>query len=198
MSVPYYRAAYNLRSALESSGIHHSWLVTEGESHVTRARNNLAATFLTQTDYQTLAFIDSDIEMDPDDFMLLLDQPGVRGAAVATKTPDFSECLSVFVSGIRPKRSEMPVQSFQVDYLGSAVLFIDRDVFERLKASELVSEYTDPIIGQAWDFFRDGVSGDNWLSEDYGFCDLCNEAGIPVLCDPSVIVKHYGVACWSF
>lgn len=180
----------NARSELDVS-----LLTTESESHVTRARNNLVARFMAETDFQTLAFIDSDIAFDVQGFARLAAMSGVRGAAVACKTPDYTEHLSVYP---RIARADMPSEPFEVDFLGSAYLMVDRTVFESLIASGAVNSYTDPIIGQAWDFFRDGVDGDDWLSEDYGFCKLLNEQGIPVVCEPSVVVAHYGSACWLF
>ncbi len=170
------------------------FLVTEGESHVTRARNNLCATFL-RTEYETIAFIDADIEMKGEDFARLAAMDGVRGAAVACKTADNSEHLSVFADGKHLTRSEMPRKPFLVDYLGSAVLFIDRLVLERLKPR--VASYHDPIVGRAWAFFWDGVHGDSWLSEDFGLCQSCADEGIPIHCDPDVIVKHYGSQSWQ-
>ena len=173
------------------------FLITEGESHITRARNNIAATFLKETEYDHLAFIDADIELNSDDFYRLAQMDGVRGAAVACKTPDFSERLSIYVDGGVPRRAHMPREPFPVDFLGSAVLFISRKVLEHLRASEAVSQYHDPIIGRAWDFFRDGVIDDFWASEDYGFCKLLRDHDIEIVCDPAIRVKHYGSTFWS-
>ncbi len=192
--MPYFNSAMSLADARPDV----DFLVTSGESHVTRARNNIAATFLTQTDYDQLFFIDADIEFSPGDVSRISNIGGVAGAAVACKTVDFSEFLSLWVDGKRPSRSQMPSEPFSVDYLGSAMLCIDRAVLDALTASDLVTEYRDPIIGEAWDFFRDGVSGDVWQSEDYGFCELCRAAGIEITCDPAVIVSHYGAASWRF
>lgn len=192
LTVPWYQSVDEIRNELYGVDV----LVTAGESHVTRARNNIVATFLTKTDYKTLFFLDADIAISASDFRRIAILDGVRGAAVACKTPDQSEALSIWANGERPIRAQMPPEPFPVDFLGSAVLAIDRDVFERLRESENVQEYTDPIVGQAWDFFRDGVAGDVWLSEDYGFCELCRACDVPIVCDPAVIVNHYGTAAW--
>lgn len=194
LTVGYFRTAFAIKNDPRSAGV--DFLVTEGESHVTRARNNLVATFLSQTDADTLVFIDADIEMQAADFFALLDYPGVRGAAVACKTPDKSELLSIWVDGKRPTRADMPREPFSVDFLGSAVLAIDRDVFERLRP--YVAAYVDPIVGPAYEFFWDGVIGDVWASEDYGFCHTCRELDIPITCLPNIVVRHYGASAWSF
>ncbi len=205
ITVPYFHALERIRAALIGHNVEHDVLITSGDSHVTRARNSCVATFLNDTDYETLLFIDADVEIDSRDVITLLDHRptmengrGVRGAAVACKTPDFSEYLSLWVDGSRPTRKQMPSEPFCVDFLGTAVLAIDRKVFERLKGSDLVMPYECPIAGSAWDFFRDYVSDGVFLSEDYGFCELVRAHDIPVTCYPDIVVNHYGVAPWRF
>lgn len=195
MHVGFFRTCMAIADLGAQLGVEVDFLVTEGESHITRARNNLAATFL-QTGFDTLVFIDADIEMEAADFFKLLDIPGVRGAAVPCKTKDHAEMLSLWVDGKRPKRSEMPAAPFSVDFLGSAVLAIDRSVLEALKSSEQVQPY-DSEVGPAWDFFRDGVYQDTWLSEDFAFCALLTDNGIAITCDPSIRVKHFGADVWT-
>ena len=194
MHVGFFRTLFGIKNDLPH--IDSGFLITEGESLVSRARNNLASRFL-QTDFDHLAFIDADIEMKPADFEKLYLLPGVRGAAVNAKRPDFFESLSCFKDGQQVKRSEMPSEAFSVDYLGSAVLIIPRDVFVALIDAEAVSEYTDDSIGTCWDFFPVSVHNSVYESEDYGFCRLCRENDIPITCEPSVSVKHYGSACWD-
>lgn len=183
-----------IRDDLDRRQIKSDVLITDNESLINRARNNLAATFL-QTDYDTLAFIDADIEIEADDFLKLLQMKGVRGAAVAMKHPDFFESLNVFKSGRQVKRSEMDSKPFKADFLGTAVLLLDRSILASLALS--VPRYTDPIVGQAYEFFPTYVDNDTLLSEDYGFCKLLKDAGIPIWVHPHIQVKHYGMACWS-
>ncbi|MEE9158933.1 MAG: hypothetical protein V3U60_11165 [Gammaproteobacteria bacterium] len=198
MTVGYFRSLHAIQLESIRRGIEVDFLVTEGESHVTRARNNLVATFLNQTDADTLVFIDADIEIQAEDFFGLLRLKGVRGAAVACKTPDHSELLSVFVDGKSPKRKELGNKRLTVDFLGSAVLAIDRQVFVDLAATGAVSAYVDPLIGPAWEFFWDGVVGTDFLTEDYGFCHTCKKQGITITCDPRIIVSHYGADFWRY
>lgn len=171
------------------------FLVTEGESLVTRARNNSVKTFL-ESDCDTLAFIDADIEMSGDDFVALAMDEGVRGAAVCMKTRDGSELLSCWRKGEPVKRAEMPSEPFRVTYLGAAVMFIDRSVFEALIESEAVSAYEDAGIGPGYEFFPTGVVGGVLLSEDYYFCHILRQQGVPITCHPGIQVRHYGQAHW--
>jgi len=197
LHVGYFRTALNVLEACTQAGIEVNFLVTEGESLVSRARSNLLATYF-RTGYDVLAFIDADIEMSGEDFVRLAQLDGVRGAAVACKTRDGSELLSCWKGGKPVRRAEMPQEPFSVDYLGSAVLFMDRTVLEALTRSYPDTRYEDPILGEGWHLFPDGVSDGFFYSEDYGFCRLCREQGIEIVCDPAVRVNHYGAACWSY
>jgi hypothetical protein len=182
--------------AAASHGIDVNFLVTEGESLVSRARNNLVTTFL-GSDYDVLAFIDADIEMRGIDFVRLAKMSGVRGAAVCMKGPPGEEMLSAWVGGDRLRRADMGAESVSVDFLGAAVLFVPRTAFEALIESEAVSAYEDAGIGPGYDFFPVGVVDGVFLSEDYGFCYLLKKAGVPIKVHPAIQVKHYGSAYWE-
>ena len=196
LTVAYLRGLFEIVEQSAEAQIDVNFLVTEGESLVSRARNNLVTTFLT-TDYDTLAFIDADIEMRGADFIRLAKMTGVRGAAVCLKSPDHAELLSCWLGGKRIKRNEMPPESFRVDFLGAAVMFIDRSAFKRLIDAGEVSAYQDAGIGPGYDFFPCGAVGGTYLSEDYGFCQLLKTAGIDIYCEPAIQVKHYGAAFWQ-
>lgn len=196
LTLGYFRSAIAIADACRAEGIEYDFLVTEGESLVTRARNNLVATFLT-TDYQKLAMIDADIEMSGEDFVKLVkSEAKVIGAAVNMKRKDYAECLSCFANGQQVKRDEMPDEPFQADYLGAAVMVIDREAIQALIEAHPERSYVDPIVGKGYALFEQAIVGDTYLSEDYGFCLCLREQGIPILCDPSVKVGHYGQGVW--
>lgn len=176
-------------------GIELDMLLTGNESAITRGRSNLAATFL-RTDRKTLAMIDADIQIEPEDFLRLvdLDKP-IRGAAVCLKTQDHSESLSVYRDGKRVTRAEMPAEPFEVDFIGGAVMFIEREVLERLSAIPELS-YTDPINGDGAHIFIERIVDGTLLSEDYSLCSLAREHGFSVWCDPSIKVTHFGQGSW--
>ncbi len=93
LHVGYFRGSERVRAALEDKGWEYDFLVTEGESLVTRARNSAVAVFM-DSDFTDLVFIDADIEIEKGaDFVKMLELPEVRGAAVAMKTHDLSEAL---------------------------------------------------------------------------------------------------------
>lgn len=196
LTVAYLRGLFEIVEESANAGVDVNFLVTEGESLVSRARNNLVTTFL-KSDYDTLAFIDADIELRGVDFIRLAKMSGVRGAAVCLKSADHSEMLSCWLDSKRIKRNEMPSEPFRVDYLGAAVMFIDRSAFEALVDTGDVLAYQDAGIGPGYDFFPCGVVEGTYLSEDYGFCQLLKSAGITIYCDPDIQVKHYGAAFWQ-
>ena len=196
MTVAYLRGLFEIVEQSAEAQIDVNFLVVEGESLVSRARNNLVTTFL-GTDYDTLAFIDADIELRGADFIKLAKMTGVRGAAVCMKSADHAELLSCWIGGKRIIRNKMPPESFCVDFLGAAVMFIDRSAFKRLIDAGEVSAYQDAGIGPGYDFFPVGVVDGVFLSEDYYFCKLCKDQGVKIMCHPGIIVKHYGAAYWE-
>lgn len=186
------RTLLGIKDAAYSSGIDIEFLVVQGESAITRGRSNICATFLAG-DWDVLAMLDADILLEADDFLrlLALDRP-VRGAAVALKTLDMSECLSAFVNGEQVTRATMPKEPFEVHYLGGSVLLIERFVLnEMAEHYEAELGYDDPINGPGVHLFCEIVQQRTLLSEDYAFCYRARECGFRIWCDPRVIVTHF-------
>ena len=196
MTVAYWRSVMGVMELYADGGPEVDFLITEGESDIARARNNMVATFLNQTNYDTLAFIDADIEFQAEDFQKLADMDGVRGAAVAMKTPDFSEYLSCWRAGACVRRAEMPDHPFEVDFLGAAVMFIDREVLHKIRHS--FPPFIDPVYGEGYMFFSDSVVGGTYLTEDYTFCHMLKQTGVPIRCHPDVVVSHHGPGVWRY
>ena len=85
-----------------------------------------------------------------------------------------------------------------VDYLGAAVMAIERRVLEQLSKAHPELKYEDPRGGQAYALFEPVLAGGAYLSEDYGFCELARRAGFSVYVDPAVVVRHYGGIYWRW
>ena len=195
MTVGFFRSVMAISDICAEQKIDVDFLITEGESNIMRGRNNLVSTFMS-TGFRTMAMIDADIEIEAEDFIKLLQLGGVRGAAVNMKRPDHAESLSCFKDGKQVKRADMPAEPFEVDFLGSAVLFIDRENLRTLYDAYPDRKYIDPIVGEGRALFNEMII-DNWLaSEDYGFCDVLHANKIPIICHPEVIVTHYGQGAW--
>ena len=77
-------------------------------------------------------------------------------------------------------------------------MFIPRDVLARVYDELTEWRYDDPAIGQGVGAFCENIVNGVYLSEDYGFCALLKQMAEPVICDPTVIVKHYGQSVWTY
>lgn len=195
LHVGYFRSAMAIRDLFAEKQIDCNFLVTEGESNIMRGRNNLLATFM-QTEYATLAMIDADIEIDAKDFLKLYEMKGVRGAAVNMKRPDHAESLSCFKDGKQMTRKEMPDFPIEVDFLGTAVLFMDRIVLHPLAEKYPEKNYVDAVCGPGVALFEEMIVDDFLASEDFGFCYRLKEQKIPIMLEPSIVVSHYGTGSW--
>lgn len=201
MHVGYFRGSERIRASLEANGWEYDFLVTEGESLVTRARNGAVKVFM-ESAFDVLCFIDADIEvLDGQDLvdMLELDSP-IRGAAVAMKTPDLSQALSAWRGSTRLTRAELlkARQPVYVDYLGAAVMAIDKSALEVLISRHPELAYDDPCGGTAHALFEPVLTGGAYLSEDYGFCALASQAGLKIEIAPQCTVRHYGAIFWRW
>jgi hypothetical protein len=209
-------------SACYEAQIRVDLLVTHGESAITRGRSNMAAAFL-RSDCDTLAFLDADVAISGEDFVRLvrLKKP-IRGAAVSLKTLDHTESLSVFKDGKRLSRQELVMRGeadlrriakeknienvtavtcepVEVDYLGGALMLIERDVIDTLSRLYAYLRYQDPIAGPGVHLFEEIVTGGKLLSEDFAFCHRARDKGFSVWCDPTIKVSHFeGRSSWRF
>lgn len=197
MTVAGYQSIHGIGQALTEVGVDSDFLITSGESAITRGRSNMAATFL-KSDCDVLAFLDADIFIKPEDFLTLLalEKP-VRGAAVSTKTMDFSESLSVYKDGKRVARADMPGEPFEVDYIGGSVMLIERQTLLMVYTNYPELAYVDPIVGEGVHVFGEIVEDGTLLSEDYAFCHRVRQCGLTIWCDPSIVVSHFeGRVAW--
>lgn len=205
---PFEASCYNLRKELVAAGIGHDFLRIANESLVTRARNVCAASFLFDTQYECLLFVDADIEFEPADvariWNLCLDGADVAVGHYRHKKP--SAPVAAWVGGqLTPL--EKFTEPFEVDYAGTGFMMIRRKTFEKLIDKHPDWEYEEgmPLEGwvdkppqkPCWAFFQDPIEdsplGKFHLSEDYFFCSRVREAGMKVIMDPAVQLKHWGM-----
>lgn len=190
VTTPWVTSALALQEEAILRGFDLGWLVTAGESLVTRARNTSVATFLTQTDYERLMFVDADIEFQPEDVFRLWDMnQDVAVAAYAMKRPD--KPLSAWVHGSMVELDDLEGPTL-VDYAGTGFMMINRGVFERMRDAWPEIEHTEGLVGQCWQFFDIGIVDGVSLSEDYWFCHRWRELGGNVVLDPSIRLTHWG------
>lgn len=194
VSVPYVQSIMAIRDYCQDHAISMDVLLASNESLINRARNNLVATFMA-LDFDTLMFLDADIELSAESFARLLRMQGVRGAPVAMKH-NFFVSLNVFKDGQQLKPAETPSEPFTADFVGTGCLLVDKTVLTSVALSQRLPRYTDPIVGDVVEYFPTFVDDGVLLSEDYGFCRILHRAGIPIWVCP-VPTRHYGSATFD-
>lgn len=155
------------------------------DSHPGRGRNRAAANFLA-TDCDYMLFIDSDIVFTPLDIERLMESNEPIAAGIYfLKSEEVKPCLQTL-----PGHQPFAVGGMlEVARTGTGFLRIHRSVFEKLK--EIAKPYTNHGRPE-WDFFCSGVVGNEWLSEDWYFCDMARAAGFKVMVDTRIQLGHEG------
>jgi hypothetical protein len=164
-----------------------------GDSLVTRCRNELVRLFL-KSDCKYLLFIDDDLEFDPQHITRLRSHalPIVGGLYFKKNllhAPVLNRPGQAFDNGL-----------MEVGEVGTGFLMIRRDVFGAMKEWFDI-EYAgadDQDKGSRWDFFPVGRKGDKptdqYLSEDYFFCQRATDLGYKVYVDQQTMIQHHGQA----
>lgn len=184
---PHFRSCMQLKDVLHASGVPHDWLTGRNESLVTRARNEMTASFLT-TKHTHMMWLDADIEFEADDVGKLWNLNADVGVAFyAMKRPDMP--LSAWKNGKLVKLEECPAEPFEVEFAGTGFMMIRRNVIEALAAK---SESYEGPNGRVPALYMTPVHNDGFESEDYHFCRKAREAGFKIVGDPSIKLGHWG------
>lgn len=178
------------------------------ESLITRARNNLARTFIQDSTMDMMMFIDADVTWKPEDVLKLIlsDKDFVGGvyprkvihwdvvakAARAGKENPQDWAYSYLFKGIEGSEAEDDL--IEVTHAATGFLLLRRQVFQKLMP--LTQWYEDAIEGNSvmgWDFFKVGI-GENgkYTSEDYWFCNEWRKAGGKIYINPFIRLGHIG------
>ena len=189
VTAQYLASAINLKHELLKSNINHDFLISWNESLITRGRDKMTRTFLEDTSFERLLFIDSDIQFSPDDVAKLwnLDSDIAVGAYRNKKAGQ--------VKGAWVGDKLIPLEELkgptEVSYAGTGFMMIKRHVFDKLK--EIHPEWShQETEGRLFAFFQDPIEDDTHLSEDYFLCRRAREAGFKVMIDPSINLIHWG------
>jgi len=195
-----------LRKELLASSFPCDFLTIGNESLITRARNVIAASFLNETEYESLLFIDADIDFQPADVAKLwnLCYEGADVAAGCYRCKHPEAMHEAWVGGKLRPISDF-TEPVAVDYAGTGFMMIRRSTFTKLQELHPEWEYgegfpLDEGAGEmkAWAFFQDPFHywpkrGKFHLSEDYFFCQSVRDAGMKVMMHPEVILGHWGM-----
>jgi hypothetical protein len=181
------------------------------ESLITRARNNLAATFLADKSMDYLMFLDADIQFTEHDVLRLLladrefcggiyprkaiNWTGVAQAVRAGKdNPEDWSCSYLF-NAVGMENGESDADGMiEVTHAATGFLLLKRSVFEKLIPH--TQTYEDVVQGKPFvghDFFRVGV-GENgkYTSEDYWFSTSWRKIGGRIYLNPYLRLGHIG------
>ncbi|MCR6479220.1 hypothetical protein NU688_23890 [Variovorax sp. ZS18.2.2] len=217
----YVTSLLNFAIEAERTGMRMQVLFHQGESLVTRARNNCVAQFLANPNWTHLFWIDADIGFSAQAaFRLLLSgydiAAGVyplkrenwpaEGVPAGTTQQQFEATFTRYT--VNAKASEITSQvELEVQPDGfmkmteapTGFMVIKRAVFERLIASYPELNYVPDSIGETdqglhYRFFDVMVDPETrrYLSEDYGFCRLWSGLGESVYIDANSNLSHQG------
>lgn len=203
----FFESCLNLKDSLNAAGVPHAFLSTAGESLITRGRCKQAATFLNETEFDAMVFLDADIEFTPKDVSLLWNaDKDVIGGCYSRKLP--GEVPKVWVDGLERRLDEFS-EPMVCDRLATGFLLIRRAALQRIIEAGAALDYDES--GQTWEFFNtpivewkgfEGVEVEpewrrRWMpSEDYYFSDLWRSVGGECWTDPRIKLKHWGRAAF--
>jgi glycosyltransferase involved in cell wall biosynthesis len=157
------------------------------DSLIQRARNDLFRMAL-EGKYDTLFFIDSDTEWEPEWFFRLLERPEpVVGGSLVKKSE--TEGYTVKITNKNLKYSE-DKKLLEVDGVGTGFLKVDRFALDKLW---LMSE---PYLNDGKDnrmIFDIKIENGDLISEDYIMCSKWRSLGYKVWLDPTITCNHNGV-----
>jgi hypothetical protein len=217
----YVMSMMNFTVEAERAGMRLQVLFHQGESLVTRARNNCVAQFLANPHWTHLFWIDADIGFSAQAaFRLLLsgydiaagvyplkreDWPA-EGVAEGTTRQQFEATFTRYTvnakASERSAQVELEVQPdgfMKMTEAPTGFMVIARGVFERLMASYPDLNYVpdsigEPDLGLHYRFFDVMVDPQTrrYLSEDYGFCRLWSGLGESIYIDANSNLTHQG------
>lgn len=184
----HFRSCLNLKEELTKLGVDHDWLTGRNESLVTRARNEMTASFLS-TSHSHMMWLDADIEFEPEHVAKIWNmQADIAVGVYAMKKPD-KQWFAAWKDGALVKDLDQFKGPIDVDFAGTGFMLIKREVIETLAAVE--GSYEGPN-GRVPALYMTPIHNDGFESEDYHFCRIAREAGYKIMMDPSVRLKHWG------
>lgn len=200
----------SLYDACMRRGVEVQMKIILNDSLITRARNLLVHWFL-QTDCTHMLFIDADIEFRAEDIIkMIISNVGIIGGLYAKKELDWNEvskCIKtgectpndLLVNAINPVLIrvskdrvldlQIPIEAMRV---GTGIMLVKRDVFTMMKDKFKGETYDQQQERGIYCFFDCRLSGREFLSEDWFFCQRWIEMGGKVYAAPWTKTVHYG------
>jgi hypothetical protein len=164
------------------------WCHLDHESDIARGRSKLLDRVLAQTDAPAFLWIDDDIAFTADDFDTICDCDqdiigGLYPLRHASRRPCHGRLIDPDALG--------PVVA--VDAIGTGFLRMTRRALDAMRPLMPVIGPTKGE-GTGWThWFPAGPRDGRYMSEDYAFCYLAWQAGLPVYAHRGIRLKHIGL-----
>lgn len=166
-----------------------------GDSLITRARNNIAHDFL-QTDCTHLMFMDSDLEFLPKD----LDRLYEHDLPIVCGMYPKKELKLRWVMSAGKVFERIDDNLVRVQEAGTGFMLIKREVFEAMIEANPEDQYwCEANEDLRHDFFKVGTYREDpeqehsrYLSEDWYFCAEARKLGYHTYVDTRVMLNHIG------
>jgi len=178
----------------QQAGLNWSLDTMVNESLVTRARNNLMAKMMTNTQATHYMFIDADIRFEPDAIlkMIACDKDVIGGLYPKKALP------VNYVINLRPE-TKIQGDIFTVDTMGTGFLLFKRTVYEKLIAAHPETKYVDDVgLGKQYEPMMYSIfdceidERGHYLSEDWLFCRRWAKLGGEIWAHGKVLLNHIG------
>lgn len=181
---------------LTEMGIDYFVSVLTGCCYIQIARNKLVSEFI-NSDADKLVFLDDDISWNKFDLVkLITDSEPVTCGVYRLKT-DFEEYPAILVADSNGA-ANICDSKIEATRVPTGFLCVDRSVFETLLWSYPELSYTEVERGTGnlntkdyFDFFPQGVKNNEWVGEDYAFCDLWTKLGGKIYVYPNMTIAHH-------
>jgi hypothetical protein len=164
------------------------------ESLVTRARNNLMAKMMSNTEATHFMFIDADIRFQPESIfqMIIQDRDVVAGLYPKKSLP------SNYVINLA-ETTKVSGDMFTVDTAGTGFLLFKRHVYEKLCSAHPECKYVDDVnLGKQYEPYMYSIfdtiidEKGHYLSEDWTFCRRWQALGGEIWAHGKVLLNHIG------
>lgn len=158
---------------------------------LTRSRNTLVHAMM-KHDFDYILFIDADIAFNGVDIekMILADKDVVAGA-FPKKTVEEEYAIS-------PNNLKIIDDLVECDYVGTGIILIKRNVFEKM--SKIVDTYINTDKYFSWmnvgeiiyNYFDTSIYNNQYMPESYNFCRQWRQLGGKIYILPDMNIGHIG------
>jgi hypothetical protein len=167
-------------------------------SLITMARNCLVAEFL-KTECTEMLFIDSDVVVTPNDILRLMAQSGdkdVTAGAYPRRAKDKKFFTDLYWT--EDNNLEFDGSLMRVQRVGTGFMLIQRHVIEKMMEAHPEWSYLNKPDGERIPALFDfAIVNDNYVGEDYLFCNRVTEMGFKVHIDVDISLPHVGTEAFT-